>query len=451
MRLQKEVYEEYKNQINAHFEENRKAGPAIKYTLDHSPLYWNGCTDKTVHIPKVYDEETVEHFREISRKSHTIFEKVIKEYLEHEDYRKLFPFSKELEELILLPVNCGSLLPIARFDLFYNEENGDFKFCEINTDGTAAMIRDPEIRKALINDPAHQAVIRKYDLEPFELFDSWVEIFMTLYEKYPKKKKDPNVAIVDILDNATMGDFEKFARHFQKAGINCEICDIRTLEYRDGALYSPAGNRIDAVYRRAVTADIMDHYDETGAFISAAKDDAVFFAGSFATQVIHSKWLFYVLHLERTKRFLTEEERVFVDKHVPFTTELSEKYISLDEVLQNKDRYMIKPMDAYASKGVYAAGPEYGAYEWERLVTGIYGKEGYICQEYCRQYLTDNIDFAWGDGKWHPFINMPGLYTYNGIFKGILMRMACDEKIIVAHENERTAAVFTVKGKRVSG
>ena len=57
-------------------------------------------------------------------------------------------------------------------------------------------------------------------------------------------------------------------------------------------------------------------------------------------------------------------------------------------------------------------------------------------------------DFAWGDGKWHPYINMPGLYVYNGKFAGILMRMACGENIIVAHENERTAPVFEVRGLR---
>ena len=62
--------------------------------------------------------------------------------------------------------------------------------------------------------------------------------------------------------------------------------------------------------------------------------------------------------------------------------------------------------------------------------------------------LTDNIDFAWGDGEWHPYMNMPGLYTYNGTFQGVLMRTCCDENIIVAHDNERTLPVYTVTGLR---
>ena len=132
-----------------------------------------------------------------------------------------------------------------------------------------------------------------------------------------------------------------------------------------------------------------------------------------------------------------------MEAHIPATTEFSKEFIPLEKVQGNKDRYMIKPMDAYASKGVYAAGPEYSQEDWEQVTAQLYGK-GYICQTYCRQYLTDNIDFAWGDGTWQPYINMPGLYVYNGEFSGFLMRMACGEKIIVAHENERTVPVFMV-------
>ena len=447
MTLQKEVFNAYRQHIESHMEENRKGAAVVRAALEHSALFRNGVIDQTIQIPKVFDEETMADFRQIAEITGRIFGKVIKEYREHEDFRKLFPFSRELEELILLPKPYDGSLPIARFDLFYNEDTHAFKFCEINTDGTAAMLRDLEMGKALINNPAHQAVIREFDLEPFELFDTFVDEFMKLYETYPKKKEDPNVLITDFLENATVGDFEEFARRFQKRGIKCEICDIRDLKFEDGVLYTPAGNRVDAVYRRAVTADIMDNYDKVSAFLDAVRGDAVFIAGAFDTQVIHTKWLFHVLHLERCKQILSVEERAFVEEHIPLTLEFSPEFISLEEVRARKDDFMLKPMDAYASKGIYAAGHEKTQEEWDRITGEYYGK-GLICQEYCKQYLTDNIDFAWGDGEWHPFINMPGLYVYNGKLAGFLMRMACGENIIYAHQNERTVPVFTVKGRR---
>lgn len=446
--LEKEVYSKYVDYINTHYEENRQAGLLIKDIVEHSPLNYAGGLDKTVHIPKIYAQETIDTFKEIVRITHRIFEKVIKEYLTHEDYRKLFPFSKELEELILIPAPYKGFLPMARFDIFYHEDTGSFYFCEINTDGTAAMIRDLELRKALAHNPAHQAVASCYDLKPFELFDTWVQTFLRLYEDYPKKKEAPHVAIVDIMENATTGDFDEFADRFRRAGVSCEICDVRNLTYQDGILYSPTGRPIDAIYRRAVTADLMDHYDEVTAFLDAVRDDAIFYAGAFATQVIHNKWLFYVLHLDRTKEILTDEEKIFVEEHVPKTVEFVSGHISLNQVQAHKDDYIIKPMDAYSSKGIYAAGHELSQRDWNQITEAYYNKKGMICQQYCPQYLTENIDFGWGDGIWHPYINMPGLYVYDGEFAGFLMRMACGERIIVAHENERTVPVFMVTEKK---
>lgn len=444
-RLQFEVYEAYRNHIKEHFEMNEKGALKMKELLNHSPLVWNGSLDKTLQIPKVFDSETISDFRRIADITYKIFGKVVDEYRRNADYRALFPFSKELEELILLPRQYDGFLPIARFDLFYNEENGEFYFCEINTDGTAAMLRDLELGKALICNPAHQEIIRKYELKQFELFDSFIREFLGLYDTYPKKKKHPNIAIVDFLDNATLRDFEEFARRFQNAGYNCEICDIRSLRFEDGVLYSETGNSIDAIYRRAVTADVMARIDEVTSFLDAVRSDSVFMAGAFETQILHTKWLFYVLHREETKAILTEEENSFVETHIPQTTLLEKGMIDLDEVINNKDDYIIKPMDSYSSKGIYSAGKECSESEWRMLIEKLSG-EGYICQQYCPQYETGNIDFAWGDGKWHSYINMPGLYVYNGTFAGILMRTCIAGEIIVAHENERTLPVFEVLG-----
>ncbi len=104
MTLQQEVFEAYRKHINAHREENRKGGLEVKHYVEHSALNYHGVLDKTVHIPKVFGEETIERFRKIADLTYGIFTKVIREYREHADYRALFPFPKEMEELILLPV-----------------------------------------------------------------------------------------------------------------------------------------------------------------------------------------------------------------------------------------------------------------------------------------------------------------------------------------------------------
>ena len=77
--------------------------------------------------------------------------------------------------------------------------------------------------------------------------------------------------------------------------------------------------QVDSIYRRAVTSDIMKHYEEVGDFIAAVKDNAVCLIGDFRTQIAHNKILYKILHLPQTQVFLTEEENAFLKAHVPMT------------------------------------------------------------------------------------------------------------------------------------
>lgn len=438
------IREEYRRLIEDNMEENRKGALALRDNMERSDLYFRDrFTSKTLQIPRIYTKETVEQFKDIVKTSYNIFVKVIKEYQKCEDYRALFGFTKEAEELILVPAGYDSVLPIARFDIFYHEDTGDFWFCEINTDGSSGMNEDRLQDSFMIHNPAHQEMRRRYRFQTMELFDSLVDTFLGLYDTYENRVDNPNIAIVDFLDRGTVREFEEFARRFQKADVNCEICDIRELKYTDGKLYSPSGHIVDAVYRRAVTTDILAAADEVKAFTDAVRNKACFVAGAFCTQVIHHKMLFYVLHLPRTKQMLTPEENNFIEAHIPQTAPFAEEHIRLADVINNKDRYILKPEDSYASQGVYA-GVEHEQAEWEKLAGEAYGN-GYICQEYCPQHSAENIDFAWGDGKWHSYIDMAGLFSYNGEFAGVFSRAAEGNGIIASHRNERTQATYVVE------
>ena len=438
-----DIRAEYRALIEADPEGNRQGALKIKDNMERSDLYFKDrFTSQTLQIPRIYTRDVIDQFEDIVSTSYGIFVKVIKEYQEHEDFRALFGFPKEDEELILLPCGYDSLLPIARFDIFYQEETGNFWFCEINTDGTSGMNEDRLQDAFMIHNPAHQEMRRRYSFEPLELFDSWVKTFLRLYKTFEHPVEKPNVVITDFLDRGTIREFEEFVRHFQKAGVNCELCDIRDFEFRDGKLYTPTGHVVDAIYRRAVTTDIFDARDEVKPFIDAVRAKACFVAGSFCTQIIHHKKLFHVLHLPRTAEILTPEENAFIKAHVPATFPFTAEYISLDEVKANKDKYILKPEDSYASQGVYA-GVEYDNETWDAHAEEAF-ENGYICQQYCPQHSAENIDFAFGDGKWHSYIDMAGLYAYDGKFAGVFSRAAEGNGIIASHRNERTQATYVV-------
>ncbi len=438
------IEEEYKNIINNNIEQNRRSMIVLKQKLEQSALFFrNRLTSKTLSIPKIYTKEIVTKFNDIVETMYGICIKVIKEYINNADYRKLFPFSKELEELILVPNGYNSLLPIARFDIFYHEDTNNFYFCEINTDGTSGMNENKILAEMFANNFAHKEIIRKYKFNQFEMFDSWVKTFLSLYATYKNKTANPNIAIIDFLDKATIREFEEFAKHFQKFGLNCKICDIRELKFENEKLFSKNGYKIDAIYRRAVTSDILNNIADIKPFIDAVKKQAVFVAGSFCTQIIHNKYFFNVLFNERTKYFLSDQENLFVQRHIPYTVLFSKEFISLETVIKNKNEYILKPIDSYASNGVFA-GVEFDSVTWRQKATELYDKN-YICQKYCPQYQTENIDFAFGDGLWHKYINMTGLYVYNGTLSGIYSRLAQGNGIIASYRNERTVPSFVLK------
>ncbi len=77
----------------------------------------------------------------------------------------------------------------------------------------------------------------------------------------------------------------------------------------------------------------------------------------------------------RTPRSLTQEE---IDKH---------------DVLNTKDKWVIKPEDSYASKGVYAGVEGMSDHAWKEEVLSNVDNH-YLLQEYCTPYATWNIDIT---------------------------------------------------------
>ena len=436
------IRQEYQDYILAHKEESLQSGAAIKEYLDNSTCCYDGKVVYTLQIPKIFTEKEIEYFRWVVKTTYGILEKVIKEYLKNPEYRKLYPFSKELEELILVPNLYDSYLPIARFDIFFQEDDWSFKFCEINTDGTSAMNEDYVLNMALAENNAHQEILKKYQFASFELYDSWVKSFMDLYQTYEKKVEHPYVVITDFMDHCCVNEFKEFANRFRKFGYDVEICNIREMTYKDGVLYSAAGHPIDVIYRRAVTCDIMQHYDEIQPFVQAVKDQNVCVIGSLCTQLPHLKWLFKMLLDEATFAFLNEEEKQFVEEHIPYTNLMDDRYCTQEDILGDKDRWIIKPMDSYASQGVFA-GIDYTQDKWQEVVQKNWNK-GYIYQEYYHPYRTENICYRDKEPAFVPYTNMSGLYVYNGEFAGVYSRLSTGG-IISSQYNERAVATLVLK------
>ena len=441
-----ELNREYCESVAKEKERHAKSAVGEIAYINSSTAKYHGRCVSTLYVPKMFADKDVDAFRGLIKTLYGIFDKVIEQYRKDQEYRALFGFSEKLEELILRKPGYESKIPIARIDIFYNEETGDFKFCEFNTDGSSAMNEDRELNNALKLTLGYKELSEKYEIDTFELFDSWAKASLGIYMETEGAAKHPHVAIVDFMESATNNEFEIFAESYRKFGAECEICEIRDLKFRDGRLYGGMDRPIDLIYRRAVTSDIMEHYDEVLDFITAVKEEAVCLIGDFTTQIAHNKVLYRILHHPMTQAFLTEEEREYVKAHVPYTALMTAENLPYDQIIADKDRFIVKPLDSYGSKGVFAGVEFESGEEWKKMVDA-HRMDGYLVQEFCLPYQTRNIDFSKGaDADFIPVSNLTGLFVYDGEFQGVYSRVSRG-KIISTQYSEIALPTIVVREK----
>jgi hypothetical protein len=164
----------------------------------------------------------------------------------------------------------------------------------------------------------------------------------------------------------------------------------------------------------------MDHYEELMPLIKGILANKTCIIGSIRSQVVHTKKYFEALHHPDVRQFFNEAERAYIDAHIPFTKALSPDD-DFAPYVREKNKYIIKPVDYYASKGVYA-GREFEGEAWlKRLKDGA--NQGYIIQEFCPKSVTDNIHVK-EDGhiEIEKFNHITGLFVYHEKLAGVFTR-----------------------------
>lgn len=400
----KKYYEDYKE--------------AFEKVSNSTAIYKGKAVPFLAH-PMFVSEDELNQFQKISDMMMSITNKLTKAYIEDSKFRKFFGFSDLLEELILVENGYDINVPIGRFDIFFKDYD-NFKFCELNTDGSSAMNEDNQLAQILLESQALKDFGKQYKLDYFELFFSWVDESIKIYNKYNGENKKPNVAIVDFIESATTYEFEEFKKAYEERGYNCIIVDPRHLEYKDGSLYHE-DYKIDLVYRRIVTFELIERSEEIKDFIQAYKDEAVCVIGSIRSQIVHNKIVFKILHDDYTLNLLSAEEQTFVKNHIPHTGIFGGDISVFNKVLSDKEKYIMKPFDLNASRGVYT-GRDFSQEEWEEKLLESWDKD-YLYQEYCDPYTRDFVVYENGEAQVKEFKQIIGLFLYNEKLAGLYARI----------------------------
>ncbi|MDW7670074.1 MAG: glutathionylspermidine synthase family protein [Bacillota bacterium] len=392
----------------------------------HSPAKYKGKPVEFLYQPFFLTPEQWGELEVITRRMMDLIHKVTQAYVQVPELRRRFGFPPLMEQLILKEPGYAEAVPVTRIDLFYHLETGDFQFCEINTDGSSGMVEARELQQIIGNSAAVEKLgIPHGNLRQGEFFDSWVAAFLSNYQQWclsqnRQPSSTPRIAIVDLLTQDPPTEFSEFQKSFLRAGCACLIVDARDLKIKGGHLM--AGEIvIDAVYRRLVTWELVENQKELKPLIQAILDDIACVVGPVRSQIPHNKQFFAILHDENTAHFLSQEERNFVKRHVPFTARLEEgDSLRWLDWLENKDRLIIKPTDRYASYGVYA-GRDHEIIEWEQKLRTA-AAQSYLIQEYCQVPRMPMAVVTKDGATFESFYYLIGCFVYNGIFQGPYIR-----------------------------
>ena len=358
----------------------------------------------------------------------SIVEKVTKEYVENESYRKIFDLDPLTEKLILKDPSYNISTPIARFDVMYDGRE-DYKFCELNTDGSSAMLEDKSLADLMKETKAIEKLKEKYEIEHIDLLQTLVDSIEDLYYKAKNTRKKINIAIVDIIEFDNI-EFKTIQKLFEKKGHNCKIADLKDLKRKEDGLYIE-DMKIDLVYRRLVTSDLIENKEVGKDLIESYLNDEIMTIGSFRSTLFYTKDIFRILRLEESQKILSEKENEFIKKHIPYTEKFSYQK-DKEKILENKDKYILKPIQGYASHGIYV-GKEHDKKEFEKILEEIKDKN-YIYQEY---YMVKPLEFVKMEdekAKLKDFSYVTGLFAYNKKFIAPYMRIGNAALISSARE-----------------
>jgi hypothetical protein len=251
----------------------------------------------------------------------------------------------------------ASAAPLARVDAFC--AGGNPAFVELNAESPAGMGYADALAEVFLADPAAAA------MGPLEAFDTGAALVRTVQEiarEWGHTHTRLRVAIVDFPGVPTAPEFVLLRNRFRRAGLVAEIVAPGELTF-DGEVLSAGDLTIDVVFRRLLVADLRARPGEADALLAAYRSGRVCMVNSLRTALLHGKGIFALLHDPTFP--LSEADRAFVRKHVPWTGLLlgTGGEALREQALASPADWVLKPLDAHGGQGV-VLGWEVGSREW---------------------------------------------------------------------------------------
>ncbi len=300
-----------------------------------------------------------------------------------EDLRRELDLEPEEEELALADPGIGQSSPTSRLDGFFTDR---LRYVEYNAETPAGQAYSDNLTDVFETLPVMRAFRKRFKVRALPVRNRLLATLLRAFRDWDRDKT-PVVGIVDWTGLPTVTEFQMFRDYFESKGVKTFICDPRELELRKGSLYVE-GHKVNLVYRRVLTSELLARGDETKALRQAYMNGAVCVVNTFRSKLLHKKMSLALLSDERYAQLYTTAQRDAIDRHVPWTRKVHEGATtrhgrSIPDlpayILKHRKELVLKPNDEYGGKGV-VLGWTVADREWEQDVA-VALTQSYVVQE----------------------------------------------------------------------
>ena len=287
-------------------------------------------------------------------------------------------------ELVAINPGYDEISVTARLDSFLTDQT--YQFVELNAECPAGIAYQDVAAEIFYALPLMREFTQQHRVTRMYCRQNMLDALIEIYERVRGRGEKPQIAIVDYKGLPTQREFELFKEFFEASGYSTTIADPRQLELREGKLHH-GDFRIDLVYRRVLTTELLEKVDECRPFLEAYKTGAAVFVNSFRTKYVHKKMLFGVLTDERHQHYFSNAEQEAIRRSVPWTRRVEDakttyagQEIDLLQFLRaRRDTLVLKPNDDYGGHGIYI-GWESDESAWDRAIEDAL-RGDYLAQE----------------------------------------------------------------------
>lgn len=397
-----------------------------RYLAGTNALYHGGPIQWSF-VPKVFSMRDLGYLAWIAETMGSIMDKVTRHFVTDETLRAAFGLDPRIEALACMPNAFSTQIPIARVDIFLNEQTGAFKFCELNTDGSSGMLSAVEVTRANLLTKTGSRFAARHAVAAFDIYSACADAILGCYREAGGMASCPQVVAVDYSESIVREEIDEFSRVFAECGAQLRFADIRDLRFEGGRLFDSVG-QIDCVWRRVVISEMLEKpCAGADAFLACAETGTVPIVGGFRTWPCATKTVFAVLHSPIVQHILTAEEVEFIREHVP-ATYLVDESTDLSQ-FADRAKWIAKPRDGYNSIGV-RAGQDCTDEQWHQVLQEMAASHGTV-QEYVTPYASMNVEGGVdGIGRsFEPYMNMEGLFLFRNRFAGVFTR--CGQAAVI--------------------